>query len=159
MIGNTGESKPASNFPMDKESTCFWMLPTDWVYGGWAASGEIDIMELVGHEQMLFTGHYTMADRGTKTLTLEFLQHWRTICQRLSSLCSRVGKWRNPMVCRWCPLSNTNQLVPTAGVVCPIQSAISRCSTCSSGWELVYPDASTVFPQRMEVIMSVSTLT
>ena len=22
-----------------------WMLPTDWVYGGWAASGEIDIME------------------------------------------------------------------------------------------------------------------
>lgn len=27
-----------------------WMLPTDYVYGGWAASGEIDIMELVGHE-------------------------------------------------------------------------------------------------------------
>lgn len=27
-----------------------WMLPTDNTYGGWAASGEIDIMELVGHE-------------------------------------------------------------------------------------------------------------
>lgn len=27
-----------------------WMLPTDWVYGGWPTSGEIDIMELVGHE-------------------------------------------------------------------------------------------------------------
>ncbi|GAB6090237.1 glycoside hydrolase family 16 protein [Spirochaeta dissipatitropha] len=27
-----------------------WMLPSDDVYGGWAASGEIDIMELVGHE-------------------------------------------------------------------------------------------------------------
>jgi len=27
-----------------------WMLPTDWAYGGWAASGEIDIMELLGHE-------------------------------------------------------------------------------------------------------------
>jgi beta-glucanase (GH16 family) len=25
----------------------FWMLPTDWVYGGWAASGEIDIMESI----------------------------------------------------------------------------------------------------------------
>jgi len=24
-----------------------WMLPTDWVYGAWAASGEIDIMEAV----------------------------------------------------------------------------------------------------------------
>jgi beta-glucanase (GH16 family) len=27
-----------------------WMLPTDWVYGGWPKSGEIDIMELLGHE-------------------------------------------------------------------------------------------------------------
>ncbi|NQV38529.1 MAG: glycoside hydrolase family 16 protein [Candidatus Marinimicrobia bacterium] len=27
-----------------------WMLPTDWEYGGWASSGEIDIMELLGHE-------------------------------------------------------------------------------------------------------------
>jgi beta-glucanase (GH16 family) len=27
-----------------------WMLPSDWVYGGWPASGEIDIMELLGHE-------------------------------------------------------------------------------------------------------------
>jgi beta-glucanase (GH16 family) len=27
-----------------------WMLPTDWVYGGWPASGEIDIMEMLGHD-------------------------------------------------------------------------------------------------------------
>jgi beta-glucanase (GH16 family) len=25
----------------------FWMLPTDYAYGGWAASGEIDIMEAI----------------------------------------------------------------------------------------------------------------
>nr|HMP32142.1 family 16 glycosylhydrolase [Saprospiraceae bacterium] len=28
----------------------FWMLPTDNVYGGWPRSGEIDIMEYLGHE-------------------------------------------------------------------------------------------------------------
>ena len=27
-----------------------WMLPTDYVYGGWPKSGEIDIMEHVGYE-------------------------------------------------------------------------------------------------------------
>jgi len=27
-----------------------WMLPTDWEYGGWPSSGEIDIMEYVGYE-------------------------------------------------------------------------------------------------------------
>ncbi|PWJ36159.1 glycoside hydrolase family 16 protein [Sediminitomix flava] len=26
-----------------------WMLPTDWEYGGWPASGEIDILEHVGY--------------------------------------------------------------------------------------------------------------
>jgi len=37
-----------------------WMLPTDWVYGGWAASGEIDIMELIGNqpEKVYGTLHY-----------------------------------------------------------------------------------------------------
>lgn len=27
-----------------------WLLPTDWEYGGWPESGEIDIMELLGHQ-------------------------------------------------------------------------------------------------------------
>ncbi|MBN2412677.1 glycoside hydrolase family 16 protein [candidate division KSB1 bacterium] len=38
----------------------FWMLPSDGVYGGWAASGEIDIMELLGQEPQKVYGtlHY-----------------------------------------------------------------------------------------------------
>ena len=37
-----------------------WFLPTDNVYGGWAASGEIDMMEYLGHEpnQVYGTLHY-----------------------------------------------------------------------------------------------------
>lgn len=37
-----------------------WMLPSDWKYGGWAASGEIDIMELIGSDSKTVYGtlHY-----------------------------------------------------------------------------------------------------
>lgn len=38
----------------------FWMLPTDEVYGTWAASGEIDILEYLGHQpnRVFGTLHY-----------------------------------------------------------------------------------------------------
>jgi len=38
----------------------FWMMPVDTTYGGWAASGEIDIMESSGHQQNTVHGtlHY-----------------------------------------------------------------------------------------------------
>lgn len=38
----------------------FWMLPTQWRYGGWPSSGEIDIMEMIGHlpGQVHGTIHY-----------------------------------------------------------------------------------------------------
>jgi hypothetical protein len=37
----------------------FWMMPTDSVYGGWAASGEIDIMESIGQANTIYgTNHF-----------------------------------------------------------------------------------------------------
>ncbi|OCL27420.1 hypothetical protein U472_06960 [Orenia metallireducens] len=33
-----------------------WMLPTDWAYGDWPNSGEIDIMEHVGYEPHMIYG-------------------------------------------------------------------------------------------------------
>ena len=43
-----------------------WMLPTDDRYGGWPNSGEIDIMELVGHEPNKVHGtlHYSDPVKG-----------------------------------------------------------------------------------------------
>ena len=40
--------------------SAFWMLPTDGLYGGWAASGEIDIVEYLGSEpdEIFGTIHY-----------------------------------------------------------------------------------------------------
>jgi beta-glucanase (GH16 family) len=33
-----------------------WMLPTDWAYGGWPSSGELDIMEHVGYDKQTIFG-------------------------------------------------------------------------------------------------------
>ena len=61
-----------------------WMLPTDWVYGGWPKSGEIDIMENVGYLPDILYGsvhtqsfNHIMGTQATaglfsKTLSTEF---------------------------------------------------------------------------------------
>lgn len=47
----------------------FWMMPSESVYGGWPSSGEIDIMEYLGHEtdKIYGTCHYGHAwnDKGS----------------------------------------------------------------------------------------------
>lgn len=54
-----------------------WMLPTDWVYGGWAASGEIDIMEAVNLEtQSDAEGAAPGAPEHRVHGTLHFGQEW-----------------------------------------------------------------------------------
>lgn len=45
-----GKFEIRANLPTGKGTwPAIWMLPTDWEYGGWPASGEIDIMEHVGY--------------------------------------------------------------------------------------------------------------
>ncbi len=45
----------------------FWMLPTDWKYGGWPHSGEVDIMEHVGYEpNMVYSTAHSYAFTNSK---------------------------------------------------------------------------------------------
>lgn len=46
-----------------------WMLPTDWKYGDWPASGEIDIMEFVGYapDSLFGTVHTQRFNHGIGT--------------------------------------------------------------------------------------------
>jgi len=62
-----------------------WMLPTDWVYGGWPDSGEIDIMEHVGCDlgQVVGTVHTGAFNhmRGTQVgsnIQLDDVRAWHT---------------------------------------------------------------------------------
>ena len=54
-----------------------WMLPTDWEYGNWPKSGEIDIMEHVGYEpdSVYFTVHTGAYNHLKKT------QHGKAVCR------------------------------------------------------------------------------
>jgi beta-glucanase (GH16 family) len=46
-----------------------WMMPTDNRYGGWPNSGEIDIMELLGHEPGVVHGTLHYGDRVKRHLS------------------------------------------------------------------------------------------
>lgn len=54
-----------------------WMLPTDWSYGGWPASGEIDIMENVGYNPYVivasahtFSYNHVLGTQKSNTLSI-----------------------------------------------------------------------------------------
>jgi beta-glucanase (GH16 family) len=56
-----GRMEMRAKMPLGKGLwSAFWMMPTDSVYGGWAASGEIDIIEYLGDdpEEVFGTIHY-----------------------------------------------------------------------------------------------------
>ncbi len=124
-----------------------WMLPTDNFYGGWAASGEIDIMELLGHEPakiygtIHFGGAWPDNQSSTETYTLPkgdfsddfhtFAIEWDTegISWYVDSIRYSVKPHKQPFDKRFYLIMNL---------------------AVGGNWP-GNPDGSTVFPVRMEV--------
>lgn len=129
-----------------------WMLPTDNEYGSWPCSGEIDIMEYLGHEpeRMFGTIHYGHDSwrYNSQELILEsgsfaeefhtFTVLWTENCIQFQMDGINVG------------VPNTRSTVsPTTY---PFDQPFHMILNVAVGGNLPgNPDASTVFPQRMEV--------
>ncbi len=129
-----------------------WMLPTDSVYGGWPKSGEIDIMEYLGHEpeRMFGTIHYghDFWRFNSQGLELEsgtfaddfhvFTVLWDEDCIQFQMDGINVG------------LANTRST--TLPTTFPFDQEFHLILNVAVGGNLPgNPDGSTVFPQRMEV--------
>lgn len=132
-----------------------WMLPTDWAYGGWPHSGEIDIMELLGHEtnKVYGTLHYTdLAGKHTHTGTHfvlpagNFVDEFHTFTVEWDErefrwyvdgqLYQTQTQWQNSKAPYPAPFDQRFHLLLNVAV--------------GGNWP-GNPNESTVFPQRMEV--------
>ena len=129
-----------------------WMLPTDNVYGGWPKSGEIDIMEYLGHEpsRMFGTIHYghngwqfhsqeLILDAGTFADEFHtFTVLWNEDCIQFQMDGVDVGQ----------PNSRSSVLPATW----PFDQDFHVLLNVAVGGNLPgNPDPSTQFPQKMEV--------
>ncbi len=132
-----------------------WMLPTTETYGGWAASGEIDIMEYVG-------------DKPTEVLgTLHYGAPWPDNLSSSTTFTLQEGAFNDDFhvfVLEWKPgeirwyvdevlYATQNNWSTTSGTFpAPFDQDFHLLMNVAVGGNLPgNPDASTVFPQTMVV--------
>ncbi len=133
----------------------FWMLPTDSPYGGWPTSGEIDIMEYLGHDtdRVYGTLHYGGGDIGHRFTGTNFTLSSGTFADGFHTF---AIEWE-PRRIRWFVDGQLYQTQVSwssgAGPYpAPFDSPFHVLLNLAVGGEWPgYPDATTTFPQRLEV--------
>ena len=90
-----------------------WMLPQKEKYGGWAASGEIDILEAKGHEpnKVLGTLHFGSRWPANTHISKDYVLPDKGDYRGLPRLQVGVGAWRDPLVRGRSPLFDPVVLV------------------------------------------------
>ena len=132
-----------------------WMLPTDSVYGTWAASGEIDIVEYVGQEpqRILGTLHHGGTWPDNRHEGGDFLLATGSFAEEFHVF---ALEW-DPDEIRWYvddTLYHSTRTWDSVGHAFPApfdQSFHLLLNVAVGGGRPGSPDASTVFPQRMWV--------
>lgn len=130
-----------------------WMLPTKNEYGWWPASGEIDIMELLGHQPdtVYATIHYgnSFEDRGHNTG-----KYYLTGSSFADDFHTYAIDWE-PGIIIWFidgekyHQANTTTIKPFTW---PFDKSFHLIlNVAVGGYWPGYPDETTVFPQRMTV--------
>ncbi len=128
----------------------FWMLPTNSPYGNWPVSGEIDIMEYVGHQpsQVFGTLHYGNPDQiysssATSLPSGTFHDGFHTFAIEWEP--NRI-RWLLDGVQYAC---KSNWISSAAGYPAPFDKPFHMLLNLAVGGNLPgSPDASTVFPQE-----------
>lgn len=131
-----------------------WMLPTDTVYGGWPRSGEIDIMEYVGDlpHEVFGTIHYghnawyyntQIMEKDSGNYSDEFHTYtaiWNEDCILFQVDGEDIGE------------PNTQSTVVEDNTTWPFDQRFHMLLNVAVGGNLPgNPDASTQFPQTLEV--------
>ena len=133
----------------------FWMLPTDSPYGGWPAGGEIDIMEYLGHDTdrvhgTIHSGGGELGHRFTGTHydlpTGTFDEDFHTFAIEWEP---RRIRWYVDGILYQTQVSWSSEGGPYPA---PFDHPFHLLLNVAVGGQWPgYPDATTEFPQRMEV--------
>ena len=133
----------------------FWMLPSEQVYGGWAASGEIDVVEVIGNEpeRALGTIHYGAPSPGNVFTVNDFVLDGASFAEDFHVF---AVEW-HPGIMRWFVddslYATVTDWYSTGGPFpAPFDQDFHLLLNLAVGGTLPgNPDATTVFPQEFVI--------